>query len=147
MANPLSIAAGVIAVAGATYSTGKMLYDIISGIQDAPKTFQNLKLDIEALNNTIQSLERELKEDKDAGLSEAQKMNLSEIKPALEGCNGACNEFKTKLEKLTKNSKKGHTNMLDKLKLHFHDKEIAAFQARLASYKSTLSIALQFLTK
>ncbi|PMD50438.1 uncharacterized protein K444DRAFT_547107 [Hyaloscypha bicolor E] len=42
------------------------------------------------------------------------------------------------------NSKDGHTSVRDRLKLQFQDKEVAAFRMRLASYKSTLTIALEF---
>jgi hypothetical protein len=147
MADGLGIAASVIAVAGLAYSSSKMLYQVISDIHDAPMTFLNLKTDIEALCHTIHSLRQELeKKDKDAALSEAQKLNLSEIKPALEGCRDSCDKFKNKLDKLMSNSKDGHTSFRDRLKLQFKDKGIAAFQIQLASYKSTLAIALDFST-
>jgi hypothetical protein len=147
MADGLSIAAGVIAVAGLAYTSSKMVYQVISDIRDAPQTFLNLNTDIGALYQTIHSLQQELeKEDKDAALSEAQRLNLSEIKPALEGCRDACDGFRAKINKLMSNTKDGHTSFRDRLKLQFQDKEIATFQMRLASYKSTLAIALDFTT-
>ncbi|KAF2008282.1 hypothetical protein BU24DRAFT_382126, partial [Aaosphaeria arxii CBS 175.79] len=45
-----------------------------------------------------------------------------------------------------RHSKDGHTSLWDRLKLQFQEKEIGGFQARLASYKSTLAIALDFCT-
>lgn len=145
MADGLSIAAGVIAIAAHAYSSSKLLYQLITDIRDAPKTFLDLNTDIEALYKTIYSLKQALDVDgKGAALSEAQRLNLSEIKPSLEGCRDACDEFKAKLGKLMSNSKDGHTSIRDRVKLQFQDKEVAAFRIRLASYKSTLAIALEF---
>jgi hypothetical protein len=145
MADGLSIAASVIAVAGLAYSSSKMLYQFIADIHDAPKTFLDLNTDIEALYKTIYSLKQELNDqDKATALSDAQKSNLREIEPSLEGCRDACNEFKGKLDKLMSHSKGDYTSIRDRVKLQFKDKEIAAFRMRLGSYKSTLAIALEF---
>lgn len=106
-----------------------------------------MKTDIETLNETIHSLQQELgKKDGDADLSDAQKSNLREIKPTLEACHGACDAFKAKIDRVMRHSKDGYTSLRDRLKLQFQEKEIGAFQARLASYKSTLAIALDFCT-
>ncbi|KAF2195765.1 hypothetical protein K469DRAFT_699388 [Zopfia rhizophila CBS 207.26] len=147
MADPLSITASVITVAGLAYSSGKMLYQAISDIHDAPETFIHLKTDVETLYETIHSLQQELeKKDTDASLSEAQKSNLREIKPTLQACRNACDAFKGKIDRLMRHSKDAHISLRDRLKLHFQEKEIGAFQARLGSYKSTLTIALDFST-
>lgn len=147
MADPLSITAGAIAVATLAYSSTKTLYHTISAIHDAPEAFAHLKTDIEILNETIYSLQQELKrKDTDADLSDAQKSNLREIKPTLEACYSACDAFKAKIDRVTRHSKDGYTSLRDRLKLQFQEKEIRAFQARLASYKSTLAIALDLST-
>lgn len=147
MADPLSITASVIAVAGLAYSSSKTLYQTIADIRDAPETFAHLKSDIETLYQTIYSLQQELKkEDSDAALSDAQKSNLREVKPTLEACHSACDAFKGKIEKLLGSSTDGNICIWDRLKLQFQDKEIGAFQARLESFKATLSIALDFST-
>lgn len=145
MADGLSIAASVITVAGLAYSSSKMLYQTISDIHDAPETFVHLKTDVETLSQTIHFLHQELeKKETDVALSEAQKSNLREIKPTLKACRSACDAFKGKIDKFMRHSKDGHISLRDKLKLQFHDKEIGAFQARLGSYKSTLTIAINF---
>jgi hypothetical protein len=147
MADPLSITASVITVAGLAYSSTKGLYQTISEIHDAPVVFTHLKTDVETLCGIIHSLERELsKSNTDAGLSELQKANLREIKPTLTACRNACDAFKSKIDKLMRHSSDSHTSSRDRLKLLFQDKEIAAFQARLGTYKSTLAIAIEFNT-
>lgn len=147
MADPLSITASVITVAGLAYSSGKVLYQTISEIRDAPEVFIHLKTDIETLCKTIHSLQQQPeKNNTDAVLSDGQKSNLREIKPALTACRNACDTFKGKIDKVMRHSTASHTSVRDRLKLQFQEKKIAAFQARLASYKSTLTIAMEFST-
>lgn len=147
MADPLSITASVITVAGLAYSSTKVLYQTISEIHDAPEVFIHLKSDVKTLCETIHSLEQALdKRNADAGLSEPQKSNLREIKPTLTACHNACATFKSKIDKLMRHSTESHTSVRDRLKLQFQEKEIAALQARLGSYKSTLAIAIEFST-
>jgi hypothetical protein len=112
MADPLSITASTIAVAGLAYSSSKMLYQAISNIHSAPQTFVNLKTDIETLNQTIHCLQRDLEgSDNEAVLSEAQKANLSEINPVLEACHNACDAFKGKIDKLLRHSTDDSTSL------------------------------------
>jgi DNA repair ATPase RecN len=147
MADPLSITASVITVATLAYSSTQTLYQTLSAIHDAPEAFAHLKTDVETLHEIIHSLQQELEtKDADADLSDAQKSNLREIKPSLEACHSACDAFKGKIDRVLRHSKDGHTSLRDRLKLQFQEKEIRAFQARLASYKSTLAIALDFST-
>jgi deoxyadenosine/deoxycytidine kinase len=147
MADPLSITASIIAVATLAYSSSKSLYQTISDIHDAPETFVHLKTDVETLYQTIHSLQQELeKKDTDAALSDAQKSNLREINPTLQACCSACDAFGSKISTLMRHSMDGHTSLQDRIKLQFQQKEIGVFQARLASYKSTLAIALDFST-
>ena len=147
MADGLNIAASVIAVAGLAYSSSKALYQTISDIRNAPDTLLNLKSDVRTLYQTIHSFQQELeKQDTNATLSEAQRLKLREIEPSLETCCDACKAFKGKIDNLMRHSKDGRVSLRDRLKLQFQDKEIAAFQAQLASYKSTLTIDIGFLT-
>ncbi|KAF7505378.1 hypothetical protein GJ744_000999 [Endocarpon pusillum] len=147
MACELSIAASVIAVATLAYSSSKTLYQTISAIYDTPEILVHLKTDVETLYETIHSLQQELeKKDTNAALSDAQKSNLREIMPTLQACHIACDEFNSKIDRLMRRSKDGQTSWRDRLKLQFQEKEIGGFQARLASYKSTLAIALDFAT-
>jgi hypothetical protein len=145
MADPLSITAGVVAVATLAYSSSKILYQTISDIQDDPEAFTHLKTDVETLCGTISSLKQELeKRDAKVTLSDSQKSNLQEIQPTLDACRSACDAFKSKVDSVMRHSKDGRTSLRDKLKLQFQEKEIRVFQARLASYKSTLAIAIDF---
>lgn len=146
MADPLSITASVITVAALAYSSGKALYDTIAAIRDAPQAFIYLKSDVATLCQTMDSLQRELEKGKNVEKSNVQMLNLKEIKPVFEACCKASDEFKGKIDRVMCHSTDGRTSLRDRLKLQFQEQAIAAFQARLASYKSTFTIALELCT-
>jgi hypothetical protein len=141
MTDPLSVTAGVIAVAGLAYSSSKALYELISTIQDAPQVFQDLNQYIGALGQILEALKTNL-DGRGTRLSESQIACLQEAKPTLEGCDLACKDFNTKIEGLTTHSQDGRRSFRDSVKLHFQNKSIADFRMRLAGWKESLSLAL-----
>ena len=145
MTDPLSVSASIIAVVTVAYSSTKALFEAVKGIRDAPKCFQDLITDLQALQEVLHLLGARL----DSGgqgrpFSEAQVSCLDHLASPLSACSDACSGFKLKLDGIMGHSNDRHTSFRDRLKLHFQDKEITAFRFRLASYKLTLSIALEF---
>ncbi|KUL88231.1 hypothetical protein ZTR_03996 [Talaromyces verruculosus] len=149
MADPLSITASVIAVASLAYSSSRVLFETISGIQDAPETLDHLRTDVGILYETIHHLHQWLAggERTDATLSQAQKSNLCEIEPSLVACRIACDAFKAKIDRLLRHSMDGRVSLLDKIKTHFQEKEIKTkiedAAARLTGQMQGLQIGLQ----
>ena len=141
MTDPLSVTAGIIAVAGLAYSSSKALYELISTIQDTPQVFQDLNQYIAALSQILEALRINLN-GRNARLSESQIVCLQEMKPTLEGCDLACRDFRTKIEKLTIHSHDGRRSFRDSIKLHFQNKGIADFRMRLTGWKESLALAL-----
>ncbi|OBT75572.1 hypothetical protein VF21_05832 [Pseudogymnoascus sp. 05NY08] len=141
MTDPLSVTAGTIAVAGLAYSSSKALYELISTIQGAPQVFQELNQYIAALGQVLNALKTNL-DGRGTRLSDGQITCLQEAKLTLEGCDIACKDFKTKMERLTTHSHDGRKSFRDGIKLHFQNKSIADFQMRLAGWKETLALAL-----
>lgn len=144
MTDPLSVSAGVIAVVALAYNSSKALYEFVKDIHGAPKTLKDLKVDLEALQQVLNSLRAKLDGVPNANLSDSLKWLLDDINPPLEGCAEACEEFHTRLMKITPNSNESHTSFRNKVKLQFQDKDIVAFRYRLGSYKATLNVALSF---
>ena len=143
--DPLSVSASVIAVAGLAFSSSKLLYETLSSIRNAPETFRNLKTEVEVLQQTILSFQEGLERDsKDETRQGTPEVVLNELKPALQACHNCCDKLNGKIVKLLSNSKDGHISLRDKIKLQFQDKEIEAARALFASFKSTLTIALDF---
>lgn len=122
MTDPLSITAGIIAVAGLAYSSSQALYELISTIQNAPQMFQELNQYIAALSQTLEALKTNL-DGRGMRLSESQIACLQETKPTLEGCDLACKDFKAKMEGLTMHSNDGRRSFRDSVKLHFQNKK------------------------
>ncbi|RFU25376.1 hypothetical protein B7463_g10962, partial [Scytalidium lignicola] len=141
MSDPLSVTANVVAVAGIAYSSSQALYELISTIQDAPQVFQDLNRYIAALGQILNALETNLG-GRGARLSESQIVCLQQAKPALKGCDLACKDFKTKIDRLTVHSQNGRRSFRDGLKLHFQNKSIADFRTRLVGWKESLTLAL-----
>jgi len=143
--DPLSITASVITVAGLAVSSSKLLYETLQSIRDAPETLRNLRSEVQVLQQTILSFQQGVEQDRAIGTrSEAQELVLNELKPALQACHECCEKLNGRIVKLLSNSKDGHISLRDKIKLQFQDKEIEASRALLASFKSTLTITLNF---
>ncbi len=145
MTDPLTVSAGIIAVVTIAYSSSKTLVETVKGIRDAPKTFQDLSTDLAALQEVLGLLGARLDSGGQGGpFSEAQISCLEHLATPLRACSNACSEFKLKLDDVMCHSSDTHTSFRDRIKLRFQDKDITAFRFKLASYKLTLSIALEF---
>ena len=145
MTDHLSVSASFIAVVTVAYSNSKLLFEIVKGIRDAPKSFQDLSTDLDALQKMLSSLGAEL----DSGgqgrpFSAVQVSCLEHLATPLSACSDACSEFKLKLDGVVCHSSGRHTSFRDRPKLQLQDKEITAFRFRLTSYKLTVSNALEF---
>ena len=145
MADGLSIAANVIAIITLAYSSSKSIYETINSIHKVPKAYHDLNVDLDGLQQVLASLKVELdNKGKDDALSKDQRSCLKELQAPLKGCAGACKEFQSTLSKIFPSSSNHYTSIGDRFKLQFQKNEIAAFQIRIVSYKSTLTIALGF---
>ncbi|RDW87384.1 hypothetical protein BP5796_03078 [Coleophoma crateriformis] len=132
MADPPSVTASTIAVAGLAYASSRVLYEFISTIRDTPHVFQELNQYVAALNL----------DGRGGRLSESQVACLQEVKPTLEGCDAACKDFKTQMEELTAHSQGGRRSFKDSIKLNFQNKNIADFRMRVVAWKESLALAL-----
>ncbi|RDW73400.1 hypothetical protein BP6252_07307 [Coleophoma cylindrospora] len=141
MADPLSVTASAIAVAGLAFASSRALYDFISAIRDAPQAFQDLNQYVAALSQVLNTLKTDL-DGRGGRLSESQVACLQAVKPTLEGCDVACKEFKTKIEELTAHSQGGKRSFKTSIKLSFQNKNIADFRMRLVAWKESLALAL-----
>ncbi|GKZ28019.1 hypothetical protein AbraCBS73388_008950 [Aspergillus brasiliensis] len=145
MATPLDVTAGVIAVVTLAYNSSKSIYEFIRGLKDAPKEFDNLKIDLGALQKTLDTLKAEIEENNRTGvLSEDQLAVLRLLELPLRGCSDICDGFRLKLTKLLSHSNDDHISFRDRMNLLFQSKEVSTFRFRLASFKSTLNVAVSF---
>ena len=142
MADPLSVTAGVIAVAGFAYSSAKTLKELITSFSDAPQVLHELGADLGILQNLIQALQQPLKGVPNAELSDDQKACFESLKPALEACKQKCDTFTSKLSKMTSHSQAGKVNWWDRARMHFNANDIAILKSDLEKHKQTVDVAI-----
>ena len=141
MSDPLSIVAGIIAVAGLAFTSSKAVYELISNISDAPPAIRYLLDNIRSLNQVLSTI-TQIQEQCASGLNENQLTCLKHAQPVLEGCEVACGLFKSKIEGLTAHSHDGRRSFRDGMKYSFRSKSISDFQMRVVSWKGSLALVL-----
>lgn len=146
MAEPVGITGTALTVASLLYSSCQTVCEIIDSYKKAPKEYQDLTLSLRTLQNSLGTLRNSLQGTGDAPLSQEQRDSLVDLALPLEICNAACEDFKSKLSKLTSNSTIDHTAFWDKLRLHFNKNDVAFLEGKLSSAKSTVIMALGVLS-
>ncbi|KAF5700798.1 hypothetical protein FGLOB1_10590 [Fusarium globosum] len=139
MADPLSITASILAVVGAAYTSAQGLYDLIDGLQSAPKTIADMKTDIAGVQRVLQSLQTSLKE-KPAAL--APIFERVGIKEAVAVCEDITKDFTRTMEKYTTHSKHGSFSNRDRLTVTFRKSKLEGFRTRLNVAKDTVEFAV-----
>ncbi|KXX73059.1 hypothetical protein MMYC01_210529 [Madurella mycetomatis] len=134
MADPLSVSASVVAVVTAAIQSAKSLAATVKRYKDRNKTLQRLQHELEDLTNVLSSL-------KDAANSDSSILAL--LEGPVERCSQVCREFEDAMEKFSGKSK---TGLMDWAKLEFMRGDINDFMDTLASYKSTIMIAVGTIT-
>ncbi|ETS76325.1 hypothetical protein PFICI_11712 [Pestalotiopsis fici W106-1] len=144
MADPLSITASAIGVITAAFQSCQALNGLVSSWANAPKTLKDLRGDLSALQNLIQSLQREVATSDD--LSAEQRTCILELVPAIESCRDACEGFSARVSRATSHSKDDQVAFLDRARLYLGEKDIQTFKSRLGDCKQTLNVALGVVT-
>jgi len=137
MADGLSVVASVVSIATAAVQSVQFLSTTIDNIKGAPDTTRNIKLDLQAVEPVLYSLET-------ASQSNGAQIVLSaEVKSAVVNCNRACTDFQTLLDRWIKHPSEEKTFWIDRWRGGFFGQErIKAFKGQLSDYKSTLNMAL-----
>ncbi|KAH3996966.1 hypothetical protein HBH98_053670 [Parastagonospora nodorum] len=124
MAEPISLASGLLALVIFAHKSCVTLYT----------TIQSFKLIPNTLIGVLESLVETVKSDKDVDLS---SLNLP-----MQRCGNACNEFLQELQTCCSRSGGDRTSFRDWAKLRYIGDNIDDFKDSLAAYKSTITIAL-----
>lgn len=134
MADPLSISASVVAVVTVAIQSTKSLAATVKRYKDRDKTLNRLQHELEDLTNVLSSL-------KDA--ADSDKSLLALLEGPVDRCSQVCREFEDAMQKFTRKSK---TGLRDWAKLEFMRGDINDFIDTLASYKSTIMVAVGTVT-
>jgi predicted component of type VI protein secretion system len=135
MADPLSITAGIIAVAGLALKSTQSLHSTIRGLKSQNKDARALKAEVGDLSAVLESLLETV-----AGHPD---LDLKALVLPLERCAKACAEYESIITRCTRHS--GDTtkaSLRDWVKQRYLQGDINDFRAALTVYKSTINIAL-----
>lgn len=127
----MDLTASIIAVGTLAYQSCKSLNDLIGSFQNAPRTLQALRSDLQVFQNLIGLLHVSLSRVGGVGLTADQLSCLEALEPAIKSCQIACGHFADKLAKATSRSDDGHVSFLDRARLHFGEKDILLLKSRL----------------
>ena len=131
-----SLASGLLALTIFAYDTSKSLYEAVSSFKSQRKTIKDIQGDIGSLLTVLESIRKQIKTPQDADKFESLRQPLS-------CCLKTCQEMREMLDACTAHSKDGKDSVRDWLNMQYHEKSFGDMKQRLASYKSTLSIAFE----
>jgi hypothetical protein len=133
MAEPIGIAAGIVALTSFAFTSSISLYQTVESFRANQKNIRELKEELEALNRILEDLQVAAAKD---------STHLERLNVPLLRCGKACSEFEAVIIKCTAHYKGSRTSFRDWLSLQYMGSDIAGFKNMLAGYKSTISIAL-----
>lgn len=133
MADPISLASGVLALTTFSIQSTKALYEVVVSFRNNGRSIRELKEELEALEVVLQSLQN---------IQSDEQIDLSVLKLPLLRCGQACRDFADIIEKCTARSNKDKASFRDWVALTYRGKDIAGFRAVIGAYKSTIVIAL-----
>ncbi len=133
MADPISIASGLLALAAFALQATKSLYQAVESFQSNRRTIRELREELEALDGVLQSLHQ---------AAANNNADLTGLKLPLFRCGKACRDFEAVIIKCTAHSGGSRTSFRDWAKLKYMGDDVVGFKNMLAGYKATISIAL-----
>jgi Fungal N-terminal domain of STAND proteins len=134
MAEPIGLAAGLLALATFAFQSSITLSDTIQSFQSHPKRVRDLIEELEALSGVLGPLSETV--------SATTDVDLSTLDLPLLRCGNACKEFEQELLKSSSRSGGSRTSFRDWAKLRYMGDDIDGFRRLLAGYKLTICIAL-----
>lgn len=134
MAEPISLASGLITLTGFAFKASITLFKTIQSFQNHPKRVRDLREELEALGQVLESLQ--------VTVEARNGPDLSALDLPLLRCGNACKEFEQEILKCSSRSGGGRTSFRDWAKLRYMGDDIASFTQLLSGYKATINIAL-----
>jgi len=111
----------------------KSLHDVVSSFQSNTRNVRELREELEALNEVLGSLQQTVA---------TTDVDFTGLELPLRRCGRACLEFRGVIDKSTEHSSGGRTSSRDWAKLKYMGDDVTGFKNVLASYKSTIIVAL-----
>ncbi|PLB49664.1 hypothetical protein P170DRAFT_456251 [Aspergillus steynii IBT 23096] len=134
MAEPISLASGLLALATFAFQSSIKLYETVKSFHSHPKRVRDLLEELEALSGVLGPLTETI--------SSITDVDLTALDLPLLRCGHACGEFEQEIQKCSMRSEGSRTSFRDWAKLRYMGDDIDGFRRLLAGYKLTINIAL-----
>ncbi|UKZ74790.1 hypothetical protein TrVFT333_002460 [Trichoderma virens FT-333] len=134
MADPLSIASGIVALVTFALTSSVNLYTTIRNFQSQDKKARALKIELSDITTVLESLLETVNNNPD--------INFEALKAPLHRCGNACNEYGELICRFTRRSTASRSSVRDWVTQKYLQGDITDFKDMLAGYKSTINIAL-----
>jgi hypothetical protein len=136
MSDPLSVTASVAGLVVLALQGVRLLVNEVNNIKEAPKSLENLQIDLASVQMSLKSLEY---------IDESQLRLLGEqiynqSATAIERCTSTCHDFHNDLQRWTRRSRDGKLSWRDKTNIAiFREQRIDVMSRQLQNCKLTLS--------
>lgn len=134
MADPLSVAASLLAITTAAVQSAKSLYETVKRYKGRDKTLRRLQDELADLTRILESLAR---------ATHTEEAILELLQGPVERCSGVCHEFELSMQAFKGKTK---TGFLDWTKMEFMRGDINEFIETITGYKATISVGLGTIT-
>lgn len=133
MADPVSVAASVVALTTFAIQSSKALYDAIDKVKNGSRNLRELKDEMSSLENVLASLSETI------SVSEA---DFTALETPLQKCGQLCQDFAIVLNKCSARSGDGKFSWRDFFNSTYKGKDILDLRSLIGAYKGTIAIAL-----
>lgn len=136
MAEAVGLASGLLTLTIFAYDASKSLYNAVSSFKSQRKTIKNVLADLDSLVTVLEKINEQAQRSQEVE-------RLEPLREPLNCCATTCHEMHEMLDACTTHSKEGRDSIRDWLNMRYHEKSFEDMKKRLASFKSTLSIAFE----
>ncbi|THC91535.1 hypothetical protein EYZ11_008998 [Aspergillus tanneri] len=133
MAEALSLASSLVALAGFAFQTSKSLYQVIESFKTTKRTVRELRYELDSLTQALATLQQAAANNED---------QLVALKLPLLRCGKICKEFEEVINSCISHSHGQRASFRDWAKLQYMGGDIENIRITLAGYKATINIAL-----
>ena len=141
MADPLSLAGGVIGIVTAAAKISSLLIQFIQSSKDAPRTARTVITEVNDISGILSHLQFFLLGDESSDRSRTQLLQVDQVVTIMSGCVLTFSE----LEQLLDGFQKQGMDFLDRAKWAKKENAIGNLIQRLQNHKGSLSLILNVL--
>jgi hypothetical protein len=134
VAEPVSLASGLLALAMFAFQSTLSLYDLVKSFRPSPARVRDLLQELKALGGLLGHLVDRVRATGDQDLS---ALNLPLLR-----CGHGCIDFQQEIMEFASRSGATRTNFRDWAKLKYMGDDMDGFRRMLSTYKLTINIAL-----